>query len=399
MLYLKEALAAVGSTQAELARHLNFSPATVNLINRYDRWPVKPTKAVLAAQILEFLRRRGATAELLARALDHQNKTVVPSPIDTIVPTPEELSMALRKYTLTAETRKHFRIARDPFTNEMASEEDVYLSEDIRYVRAAMRQTARHGGMLAVIGESGGGKSTLRKDLIEWIQAKDEPITIIQPYVLGMDDTENKGRILLAADITGKVIRTLAPHARLRASTQDRAEQMHEILRASGQMGRKHVLIIEEAHRLAIPTLKHLKGFFELEDGFKKLLAIIMIGQTELEEKLSEYNPEVREVVQRTEVVHLPPLDNHVEQYLRHKLERVDAKFDDIIDLGAVEEIRNFLRTTETRKVRGHHTTRVRSLCHPLAVNNLVTAALNQAARIGAPKVNAALIAAAVRSA
>lgn len=97
---------------------------------------------------------------------------------------------------------------------------------------------------------------------------------------------------------------------------------MHNILKASAQVGQRHVLIIEEAHALAIPTLKHLKRFYELQDGFKKLLSIILIGQTELEKKLSEHNPEVREVVQRCELVKLPPLDNHVEGYLRHKLDR-----------------------------------------------------------------------------
>ncbi len=42
------------------------------------------------------------------------------------------------------------------------------------------------------------------------------------------------------------------------------------------------LLVIEEAHGLPTATLKHLKRFFELEDGFKKLLGIVLIGQTEL---------------------------------------------------------------------------------------------------------------------
>ncbi len=35
--------------------------------------------------------------------------------------------------------------------------------------------------------------------------------------------------------------------------------------------GQRHVLIIEEAHDLSVHTLKYLKRFWELEDGFKKL--------------------------------------------------------------------------------------------------------------------------------
>ena len=66
--------------------------------------------------------------------------------------------------------------------------------------------------------------------------------------------------------------------------------------------------MIEEAHGLPLPTLKHLKRFFELKNGFERLLGIVLIGQTELAQKLSENNPAVREVVQRCEVVTLLPL-------------------------------------------------------------------------------------------
>ena len=164
-------------------------------------------------------------------------------------------------------------------------------------------------------------------------------------------------------------------------------------------MGRRHVLIIEEAHALAVPTLKHLKRFYELQDGFKKLLSIILIGQTELEHKLSEHNPEVREVVQRCEMVKLPPLDNHVEGYLRHKLGRAGLEFDGVFAPDAAEAIRATLRQSITETVRGQRQAREQSLCYPLAINNLVTRAMNEAVKIGAPKVNAALIQAALRGA
>ena len=39
----------------------------------------------------------------------------------------------------------------------------------------------------------------------------------------------------------------------------------------SSEAGYSHLLIIEEAHSLPIATLKQLKRFFELEDGYKNL--------------------------------------------------------------------------------------------------------------------------------
>lgn len=61
---------------------------------------------------------------------------------------------------------------------------------------------------------------------------------------------------------------------------------------------------------MPLPTLKHLKRFFELKRGFERLLGIVLIGQIELAVKLSENNPAVREVVRPCEVVTLQPLAN-----------------------------------------------------------------------------------------
>lgn len=399
-LKLKNVLAGTGKSQADLARHLGLSPATVAQIVNHDIWPKSIAQNTLRDTIRTYLKRHGAEDAALATLFDElaqpRGNAAAPA-TQPEAPEPEDVHMLLRKQTLTREAKAHFRIPRDPFTDEMMSDADVFVSDDIRYVRAAMRQVAKHGGLLAVIAESGAGKSTLRHDLIEWINANDEPVTVVEPYVLGMEDTDNKGRMLRAADITGAVIRRVAPGTRLRASHQDRSEQMHDILRASAQVGRKHLLIIEEAHCLATPTLKHLKRFYEVQEGFKKLLAIILIGQTELEWKLSEHNPEVREVVQRCEFARLGPLGPALEHYLRHKFKRVDADFDAIFDASAAPAIHELLRTSVTRRVRGQSQAQTVSLCYPLAVNNLVSGAMNQAVRIGAPKVGADLIAAAVR--
>lgn len=412
LINLKTILFELSLSQTSLARYLDISTGSVSLILKHNRWPKLRNggKHALRDRIASYLLQHGVPPEKVATAFEEapeprsnaarasEANASTPSPL-TDTNQPEDKHMLLRKHTINKQAKAHFRISRDPFTDEMESDADVFVSDDIRYVRASMRQTAKHGGMLAVIAESGGGKSTLRHDLIDWINTSGEPITVIEPYVLGMEATDKKGKALKSVDITGAVIRAVSPGVGLRASASDRAGQMHDMLKASAQIGRKHVLIIEEAHGLATPTLKHLKRFYELQDGFRKLLAIILIGQTELSWKLSEHNPEVREVVQRCEVVNLPPLDNHVEAYLRHKFSRVDMDFDVIMAPDAVDEIRNRLQHAVSENSRGQRATRMVSLCHPLAINNLVSAAINEAVKIGAPKITGGLIAAAVRSA
>lgn len=131
-----------------------------------------------------------------------------------------------------------------------------------------------------------------------------------------------------------------------------------------------------------------LKRFFELEDGFKKLLSIVLIGQTELKTKLSERAHEVREVVQRCELIELSPLDAHLEDYLRFKFARVGSTLDAVFDKNALDAIRERLIFAKSSK----NNREVVSLMYPLMINNLVTGAMNQAATFGLPKVSFNLI-------
>ncbi|MBK5145966.1 AAA family ATPase [Budviciaceae bacterium BWR-B9] len=405
-LILKQVINRLGLSQTQLARSIKYkgnslSNATVNLIVNYNQWPRSIDEELIKKQIEDTLLAQGLQEEFLVDLFEETGaKNILAdnsAPVDPKSEKKESTRMLLRKHTLSRATRAHFRLPRDPFTDEMQSDNDVFLSDEIRYVREAMRQIAKHGGMLAVIGESGAGKSTLRQDLIEWINVNHEPITVIEPYVLGMEDNEVKGKALKSVDISGAIINAIDPHAKPRRSAEARARQMHDLLKSSAQTGRKHVLIVEEAHGLPIPTLKHLKRFYELQEGFKKLLSIILIGQTELQYKLSEHNPEVREVVQRTEIVHLKPLDAKVEDYIHHKFKCVGIDYSDLFESSAFDEILNRLRISVTEGHGASRGVKVRSLCYPLAVNNLVTGALNLAHRIGAQKVTGEVVAESVK--
>ena len=400
MLKLKSVMTQFNIKQAQLAKHIDYkgnsiSQAVISQLVNHNIWPRSIKREELEQKIEKALIKLGLSNDYLLNIFEEETDTAeiladdaVPVDSNEKHLTKESAYMLLRKQTINRDARAHFRIPRDPFTDEMTQDADVYLSDDIRYVRAAMRQTAKHGGMLAVIGESGSGKSTLRHDLIDWININHEPITVIEPYVLGLEDNEVKGKSLKSMDISSAIISSINPQAKPRRSAEARARQMHELLKNSALSGRKHLLIIEEAHGLPIPTLKHLKRFYELQEGFKKLLSIILIGQTELQTKLSEYNPEVREVVQRCEVVNIKPLDFKVEEYIKHKFSRVDMDYTTLFDALAFNEIINRLRVASNR--RGEK--QVRSLCYPLAVNNLVSNALNLAARIGAEKVTGEII-------
>ena len=379
MLRLKEVLTQLGSNQKALAEHLQLSKATVAQLINHNQWPKTLPRPALESSINHFLEERGAKLSDLPRVFDE----IAPVAADVIDCPKEAEIMLLAKQALLPDTRKTFGLFRDPFTDDVQEADDVFTSSDIRYVREAMFQTARHGGFMAIVGESGAGKTTLRRDLIDRISRESQPIVVAEPYVLGLEENDIKGKSLKASHIAESILAAVAPLENPKRSPEARFQQIHRVLKESRRAGHSHVLIIEEAHGLAIPTIKHLKRFFELEDGFKKLLGIVLIGQPELKLKLSERNHELREVVQRCELVELAPLDSRLEEYLTFKLARVGKKLGDVITADGLDVMRIRLQAT-----RNSGKERV-SLMYPLAVNNLLTACMNLAASLGADVVNA----------
>jgi type II secretory pathway predicted ATPase ExeA len=279
---------------------------------------------------------------------------------------------------LSPAAKKHFKLFRDPFQEDVTSPEDVFLSADQRYISEAMFTTAKHGGFLAVIGESGSGKTTLRKLLLE--RVRDQPIRVIFPRAL------DKTRIS-TGNLCQAIVGDLSPGQKMRSSLEAQARQVEDILLESSRADNWHVLLIEEAHDLSITTLKYLKRFYELEDGFRKLMSIILVGQPELKDKLDERRyPEAREVIRRIEIAELTPLDGSLEDYMAHKLKRVGLDCRSLFDAAAFDAIRGRL----TRAKPGAR--EVFSQLYPLTVQNLVTKAMNRAADLGVPLITADLV-------
>ena len=285
-------------------------------------------------------------------------------------------------------TMQYFKLRRSPFVDDVQCLEDVFINRDFRSVRTILEDALRSHLFVAIVAESGAGKSTMVEAFEE--KFKDNPDYIVmKPYVLAMEGNDAKGKTLKSSQIAESIARALDPDVTLRHTPQARFKQLHDMLKTSYKAGRRHLLVIEEAHCLPVATLKHLKRFRELKDGLRCLLGIALVGQNELGTRLSSQNPEVREVAQRCEIVRVPPLDNDLKDYLAHKLERVGAKFEDVFGEDAVDAMRARL----TYIPRGGKPRDALSMCHPLVVNNLASRAMNEAAATAYGKVDAHVIA------
>ena len=181
--------------------------------------------------------------------------------------------MLLRKATLTQAARRHFGLPRDPFNDEINSADDVYLTPDVRYVREAMFQTACHGGFVAVVGESGAGKSTLREDLQDRIMREGKQIVMIEPYVLAMEDNDQKGKTLKAVHIAEAILAAVAPNVSPKRSPEARFAQIH---RAFGDAAQRRAIKFGEVVQCplinAVGHQQYFNTFFAFTVHFVKML-------------------------------------------------------------------------------------------------------------------------------
>lgn len=379
MLNLRHAMEDFGVNNRALSAALDVAPSTVSTLANHGRFPKHRDQEEAKKIIRNVFEEKGASAATLAVLFDE-------STTHNAADKPKDEYMLLRKQQLHPATKRHFRLFDDPF-GEITNADDIFETADIKYVRISMQQTLSSARFIAVVGESGAGKSTLRRELQDRVIREHLPVIIIEPYVLGLEDNDKKGRTLKSQDLAAAMIRTVAPLATLASSAEGRFNQLHQVLRESHRAGQRHVLVIEEAHALPIPTLKHLKRFYELEDGMNKLLSIVLIGQPELAAKLTESNLQVREVVQRLEMVHLEPLDSNLEAYVEHRLKMIGKTTAEVFEPGALDALRAKMTVPSRRKGAP-----AVSLLYPLAVGNQITAAMNKAAEIGAPRIDAGVI-------
>ena len=413
-LKLKAVMHRAGLTNAALADSVlqstgrPISRTAISLLINWGYYPKGTAKDDIRRQVETFLITHGVPAEQLGdiwdpgsandplryqppvgshlRALDTNHPYEPPKPrgrkkrADTFTDAPDFEPMEIEM--LSPAAKRHFKIFRDPFLDDINAAGDVFLSEDQRYVLEAMLQTAKAGGITCVIGESGSGKSTLRKLLQHRIATEGQNIRLIFPQAF------DKSK-LSTGSICTAIVKDIEPESTVRSSHEALARQVKEVLLRSIGGGFKNLLVIEEAHNLLISTLKYLKTFWEIEppDGFTKVLSILLIAQPEMRIKLDvARHPEAREFINRCEIASLAPLLNNLKGYVAHKLERVGVKAEAIFTDDAFDAIRDRWTSVDpsTRAIKNN--------LYPLIVNNTVTRALNRAAELGLPMVNGDLV-------
>jgi len=272
---------------------------------------------------------------------------------------------------ITPQALKHWKLFRSPFINDITDPKDIFFSQDHHFIKEMMLDTARHCGFTAVYGEVGSGKSVIRKAVFHELKA--EEIKVIYPAIL------DNARIT-ASSLVDAIIMDISEENPRRALEQ-KSRQAVKLLRNRAMSGMKQVLIIEEAHQLNLAALKALKRIYELEDGFRRLIGIILIGQPELKHLLDEtLDQGIREVARRVTQAEIGGLGDDLGPYLIHKFNRINRRAEEIFNGDSFAAMQKRLQDKAGRKII--------SKAYPLSVNNLAANAMNLAAETGESKVS-----------
>lgn len=185
-------------------------------------------------------------------------------------------------------------------------------------------------GFVQLTGEVGAGKTTLCRALLEQLGENFATALILNP--------------VLNAD---QLIKAIAMEFGLPAKGLDRLETVeliNKFLLEQVAKGRESVLIIDEGQDLTNELLEQVRLLSNLETDARKLLQIVLLGQTELRDRLNHH--ELRQLRQRITVrYHLSPLSRgEVGHYIQHRLTVSGSKGAPYFTLPAIWRIHRYSR-------------------------------------------------------
>jgi general secretion pathway protein A len=184
-------------------------------------------------------------------------------------------------------------------------------------------------GFVLLTGEVGTGKTTLINKLLEWLRAQQVPTAFIFNSRMNVPqfldymmadfgipcDSRSKSQILL---------------------------RLYNWLLERYRAGETAVLIVDEAQNLADEVLEEIRMMTNLETFTEKLLQIVLVGQTELEQRLKQ--PNLRQLRQRLTLrAKTHPLTmEEAKAYIQQRLRIAGSNGQQIFDGDALTAIHRY---------------------------------------------------------
>ena len=168
----------------------------------------------------------------------------------------------------------------------------------------------RAEGFVMITGKPGTGKTTLVSDLVESLPADKVNVAMLVCTQLEADDL-----LRMVADAYGVPSDTDRKSAIL--------QQLTKVFTDAYKMGRRALLIIDEAQDLSTSALEELRLLTNLQLNRQPLLQIFLLGQEELRDMVQQ--PNMEQVHQRlVAACHIQPLkEEETKAFIKHRLKQV----------------------------------------------------------------------------
>lgn len=222
---------------------------------------------------------------------------------------------------------EHFGLREAPF--RITPHTEFFFSGANRgeTLEALMYAITSGEGLVKVTGEVGTGKTMLCRVLMERL-----PDTVETVYLAVPNLTRNEILVAIAAELG--LADTSGVATQLLRRLQERLVEVH------GE-GRRVVALIDEAHAMPDETLEELRLLTNLETPRSKLLQLVLFGQPELDERLSQAS--MRQLRERiTHAFTLAPMPaTDIAAYVNFRLRAAGYKGPDLFGpevLGLISE-------------------------------------------------------------
>lgn len=202
----------------------------------------------------------------------------------------------------------------------------LYLAGSHREALAHLLYGIEQGeGFISITGEVGTGKTTLCRTLLERLDDDLELAFLFNPSRTALELLQS---ICAEFDLPAEGL-----------TRRSLMTQLNNFLVEQKRIGRRVLLIIDEAQTLSENTLEQVRLLSNLETSREKLIQILLLGQPELDRKLDERG--LRQLRQRISVRwQLDPLGpQETRAYVRHRLSVAAGEPKDLFSESALREV------------------------------------------------------------
>lgn len=222
--------------------------------------------------------------------------------------------------------QNYFKLKREPF-GMTPDPYCLFRTESHREALSGLSYALLEGkGFVILTGEVGTGKTTVLNRVLHFIPSTHAVFSVVLNPTLSADEFLES--VLMDFGIEN-----------IPASKVHRLVRLQQFLAKTQANSRTCVLVVDEAHKLSPEVLEEIRLLTNFENAQRKLLQVVLVGQTELRTLLNR--EDLRQLKQRIALrFELQPLSvDEVGQYMRFRWRNAGAEEDLPFERDAIHRI------------------------------------------------------------